>query len=380
MTSSLKRNTAQILDYNQLNSWIRSDVTPFLLDRLPLIYVFLSGVGFSFQTLFVKLLAQQNYTASFTIVFYRGVIQCLLSGWFVYFNEERLAGNGPKICGNTTRITVILVLRAIAGFGSTGCTFLALEMIPLGDGTVLSMMSPLVAAIGCYLVLGEPWRLTEFIATIVALFGALLVAKPPLIFGSDDSETQDSQSSRYFYLGVFVALAASFCGGMAYTCIRLLGTTAKMPWANVLFAQGLGQLILGPPVAIILGQRFLQWFTWTQIGLISGAGLMGAICQVGMTIGMQREKGATVTAMRMSDVVFSFLWQSLFTKESVSLLSVFGAFIITASILMMVIFKQKNVVLDASSGNVELGSTRKDIAYEFVPSKDKDIEHENNMN
>jgi len=34
-------------------------------DRLPLIYVFLSGLGFSIQTVIVKILSEDSYHASF---------------------------------------------------------------------------------------------------------------------------------------------------------------------------------------------------------------------------------------------------------------------------------------------------------------------------
>ena len=74
--------------------------------------------------------------------------------------------------------------------------------------------------------------------------------------------------------------------------------------------------------------------------MLAAGGIIGAVSQIMMTLGMQREKSAAATAMRMSDVVFGFVWQSLFTQDPVSILSVTGAVLVASSILIVVVFKQ----------------------------------------
>lgn len=44
--------------------------------------------------------------------------------------------------------------------------------------------------------------------------------------------------------------------------------------------------------------------------------------------------------MRMSDVVFGFIWQTLFTSDEVTKMSVAGAILVSLSVLMIVFFKQ----------------------------------------
>lgn len=147
----------------------------------------------------------------------------------VFITIDRRNTNGqPKIFGDNNRVQSILFLRSIAGFIGIAFAFLALELIPMGDSTVLMMLSPLIAAILGFFILGEPWHLAEFCATVVSLVGAVLVIKPPFLFGMNDSN-----SSGYFFLGVFFALIAAVSAGFAYIFVRILGTTAKMPWANV---------------------------------------------------------------------------------------------------------------------------------------------------
>ena len=69
---------------------------------------------------------------------------------------------------------------------------------------------------------------------------------------------------------------------------------------------------------------------------------------------MQREKSAAATAMRMSDVVFGFVWQSLFTQDPVSILSVTGAVLVASSILIVIVFKQKSPPEKSCERDVEL--------------------------
>ena len=60
-----------------------------IYSRLPLIYVFMSGLGFSIQTLIVKLLSERGFKGSFACVLARGVFQLVMSSMFIYFDSER---------------------------------------------------------------------------------------------------------------------------------------------------------------------------------------------------------------------------------------------------------------------------------------------------
>jgi hypothetical protein len=62
-----------------------------------------------------------------------------------------------------------------------------------------------------------------------------------------------------------------------------------------------------------------------------------------MTVGMQREKSASASAMRMSDVAFGFLWQAIFTSDNINLLSAIGAVMVMAGVMVIVIYKQVEV-------------------------------------
>ena len=297
---------------------------PAVINYWPLFLVGLSGLGFSIQTLFIKILADElAFPGSFQIIFCRGCTQCILAAGFMYFERE----NKQPVFGRTRETQILLMMRSLFGYGGIAFAFLAVEHLPIGDATVLVMLSPLFASIVSYFVLGEPWRLGEMVSTLVSLVGVAAVSRPAYLFGADASA--DS-------MGVVYALLASVTAGFAYTSVRMLGTTHAMPWSNVCFAQSLGQIFLSPPSLLLSGQQFSIFLPPRVFFLVFTAGLIGAFSQIVMTIGMQREKSALATGMRMTDVVFGFIWQALFTNEAVSTLSLGGAFLVVLSVFILV--------------------------------------------
>lgn len=319
-----------------------SSLASFIQERIPLIYVFLSGIGFSLQTLIIRVLVERGFRGSFYCVFCRGLVQIVIVSFFIYFDEDRIKGVGPNLFGNSYRVKWILFLRSFTGYGSIACAFLAAEYMSIGDSTVLVMMSPLIAALLGYWILGEPWRLPEFIGTVLSVIGAVFVVKPPFLFGNLVTRASglDDVNGGKFYTGVFFALTSAVCAAFAFIFIRILGTTAKMPWANICFAQAIGQLTLSPPSLFLYGERFEYKLPLVDYILIFSGGFIGAWSQIAMTLGMQREKSATATAMRMSDVLFGFIWQLAFTSDHASVFSVVGAMLVTCSILIIVILKE----------------------------------------
>lgn len=314
---------------------------------VPMFYVFLSGLGFSIQTLFVKLLFDTGFHGSFQLVLARGVIQLVLASFFIHRNAKAASISEDssnsvtqtKLCGPSRKVAMLLTMRSVIGYGGIAFAFLSVERLPIGDSTVLVMLAPLFSAIGGLVFLGEPYMIPEMVGTFVSLVGAVLVARPSFLFHSTDRSEPSPDS-----LGVIYALFGSVASGGAYVLVRILGTTAKMPWANVCWAQSWGQILLSPPFQIIAGQPFRLDLSVYQFTLIFLGGFIGAWSQVAMTVGMQREKSATATAMRMSDIIFGYIWQVMFTDDTANWLSILGAFLITFSVLIIVAYKKTDTV------------------------------------
>ena len=306
-----------------------------ITSRWPLILVFLSALGFSIQSLIIKVLFQQGYSGSIQCVFARGIIQLTLSILIIINDPDRISKKAPPLFGATRFVTVMLFLRSLFGFGGVAFSFLSVEYLPIGDSTVLQNLSPVFATIGSYFALGESWRLPEFIATVIALVAAVLVARPTFLFGGNEHSGDAADP-----WGLFFAFMAAATAGGAYLCIRILGTTARIPWPNILFAQSLGQVFLSLPAMYFFGEELKLNLTSYELFLIFSSGLMGTLSQIAMTVGMQREKSANATVVRMSEVLFGFLWQVAVTNEQINVLSVIGSILIASGVMIIVIFKQ----------------------------------------
>ena len=343
---------------------------------VPLFLVFISGLGFSIQSLTIKKLEEDTeYSASFQLIFVRGASQLIMALYFIYSDEENMAKSEPF--GTTPYVQRIMALRSLVGYGGIAFAFLGIENLPLGDATVLVMLSPLFASIFSFFVMGETFGKAEASAILISLTGVVLISRPSFIFGGDQSLP---------IVGVMYAMIASVCAGAAYTSIRLLGTTAKMPWANVCLAQAIGQVVLSLPSAYIAGQK-LKWLTLSSeqwLGIF-GAGFLGCWSQIAMTVGMQKEKSATATGMRMSDVFFGFVWQVLFTSENVlNPLSVFGACLVVSSIFVLVFSKSMGPaavptatsrLADGVSTDVEMATKAHGEVYSALRSELSESEH-----
>ncbi len=69
----------------------------------------------------------------------------------------------------------------------------------------------------------------EFLAALISLTGASFIIKPQFLFGSDLGNNLYPLS----FDGIVVALLGAVFASSAYVLVRMLGTTAKMPWPNV---------------------------------------------------------------------------------------------------------------------------------------------------
>jgi drug/metabolite transporter (DMT)-like permease len=288
---------------------------------------------------------------------------------FIYLDKTRVNGQngrGRSIFGDTHYVRLLLFVRSVVGYVALAFSFLAVERMPLGDSQVLVMLSPVWASLGACCVLKEPWHLKEFSATTLSLLGACLVVKPPLLFGE--------ASAPIDLPGTSFALLSSFSAAASFICIRVLGTTAKMPWTSVCLAQAMGQVVLSVVVLLCMRRDAQLRLSAWHMGLVLGGAFVGAWSQILMTIGMQREKSAAATSMRMSDVVFAFLWQSIFTSDRASLLSISGACLVAGGIMLIVVSKKEAPTSTSTETSTETSAsstsscTCEDVDGKFLPS------------
>ena len=302
-----------------------------------LMYVGLSGVLFALQASCIKLAPQYEGGGTFEMVFARGICQMLGVGVTNAWLWSR--GEHPLPVRHWLGVTLYqakwLLARAVVGFGGIGFGFASVQRLPLGDQSALNFTSPCVAVLVAWLTLGERAGRIELIGLGGALVGAVLVARPPMLFGAADGGVLAPLDQ----LGVSLALLGSLSAGSVVVIIRKLAQ--KLHWSVVLLWQALGQMLIAPLVAVAVGERFhapggaLLWL------MVVGGGF-AFFAQVLLTKGLAAEKVGPASAMRSTTVLSSFVLQAVLTpSEPVQPLSVVGALIITAAIVLILLNKAR---------------------------------------
>lgn len=119
-----------------------------------------------------------------------------------------LKGEKPKKLDKTA--WGFLFLRSFFGTVGILCNFYAVDHLLLADASILNKMSPFFAIFCSYFLLKEKIPFQKILLVLGAFVGALFVIKPSF--------------SGKEMLPALIGLFGGFAAGLAYTCVRKLGT------------------------------------------------------------------------------------------------------------------------------------------------------------
>ena len=247
----------------------------------------------------------------------------------------------------------LLVLRGFSGFFGIFGMWYSMMYIPLADATVITFLSPGVAGIVCYFALREPFTRVEQLATLVALFGVVLIAQPATLFSSSDEgsdeadhgvgEEETSGQDRLKAIG-FAMLGV--CGAAcAFTCIRTIGKRAH-PIISVNYFGAVCTFICASALIICplldIGQPEIRWITPTSVKqwlLFLLLGSSGFIMQYLLTCGLSADKTNKANAMVYTHMLFAVCVDRWVFHHSMGLLSVAGCSLILGSAITVMAMK-----------------------------------------
>ena len=121
--------------------------------------------------------------------------------------------------------------------------------LPLAEATVITFLAPMLAGYICHVLIKDPFTRTEQLASLVALAGVILIARPLSLFGpaapttaavtapethTNSTTTPDPTSPALDagatpaqrLLAISVALLGVLGGAAALASIRVIGTRA----------------------------------------------------------------------------------------------------------------------------------------------------------
>ena len=274
-------------------------------------YMIISSFAFSLMHLCVKAMP---HIPVFELVFFRSLGSLLITFFYLNKNRTPIFGNNKKV----------LFARGLFGTIGLSLFFITLQNIPLAGAVIIQYLSPVFTTLFAVIILREHVKKTQWIFFVLAFTGVCLLK------GFDVS----GQISYYF---VLIGIASACFSGLAYNCIRYLRTTE--PTLVVVFYF---PLVATPIMGV------LSFFNWVKPqGLdwvyILALGVVTQVAQVFMTKGIQSDSAGNIMTYKYVGVLFAFIYGYFIFKETYSLLSVIGIFLLLSGVILNAVFKNKQV-------------------------------------
>ena len=202
-----------------------------------------------------------------------------------------------------------MIWRTVAGTAAMCCTFYALAVLPLAEGTALFNLTPLFVALLGWIMLRERVSPRVLVALVGAFAGVVVVLHP----------------SAELALGGLVAVAASAFAAVAMISLRRLGATETAEAVVVHFSLWAG---------IATGLASIADFvvpSWLDVAVMVGAGISATVSQLWMTRAYALDRAARVGGGSYLTIVGSTGIGVVVFGEALSLWTTLGIAIILGS-------------------------------------------------
>ena len=274
--------------------------------------IIIAGFGFALMSLFVKL---SGDLPSMQKGFFRNIIAVFISS--IPLIKHWKVINIPR------NNTGWLVLSSRSVFGTIGLVlnFYAISHISLADSSIIQKLSPFIIIILSYIFFKEEMTRFQVFAIIIAFIGITLIIKP--------------SGNNIISMGALAALLGALCAGIAYTCVRYLGTHNISGEFIIFFFSSLSSLMLLP--YLILDYRTMTYY---QLLMLLLAGISATIGQYGVTFAYKFAAAKNISVFDYSQVLFSGIFGYMFFGEFPDFQSLIG-YIIVISVGIVLVLRSK---------------------------------------
>ena len=274
--------------------------------------IIIAGFGFALMSLFVKL---SGDLPSMQKGFFRNIIAVFISS--IPLIKHWKVINTPR--NNTGWL--VLISRSVFGTIGLVLNFYAISHISLADSSIIQKLSPFIIIILSYIFFKEEMTRFQVFAIIIAFIGIILIIKPS---GND-----------IISMGALAALLGALCAGIAYTCVRYLGTHNISGEFIIFFFSSLSSLMLLP--YLILDYRTMTYF---QLLMLLLAGISATIGQYGVTFAYKFAAAKNISVFDYSQVLFSGIFGYMFFGEFPDFQSLIG-YVIVISVGIVLVLRSK---------------------------------------
>ena len=274
--------------------------------------IIIAGFGFALMSLFVKL---SGDLPSMQKGFFRNIIAVFISS--IPLIKHWKVINIPK---NKTG-WLVLISRSVFGTIGLVLNFYAISHISLADSSIIQKLSPFIIIILSYIFFKEEMTRFQVFSIIIAFIGIILIIKPS---GND-----------IISMGALAALLGALCAGIAYTCVRYLGTHNISGEFIIFFFSSLSSLMLLP--YLIFDYRSMSLY---QLSMLLLAGISATIGQYGVTFAYKFAAAKNISVFDYSQVLFSGIFGYMFFGEFPDFQSLIG-YIIVISVGIVLVLRSK---------------------------------------
>lgn len=271
-----------------------------------------AGFGFALMSLFVKL---SGDLPSIQKGFFRNIIAVFISS--IPLIKHWRVINIPR--NNTGWL--VLISRSVFGTIGLVLNFYAISHISLADSSIIQKLSPFIIIILSYIFFKEEMTKFQVFAIIIAFIGITLIIKP--------------SGNNIISMGALAALLGALCAGIAYTCVRYLGTHNISGEFIIFFFSSLSSLMLLP--YLILDYRTMTYY---QLSMLLLAGISATIGQYGVTFAYKFAAAKNISVFDYSQVLFSGIFGYMFFGEFPDFQSLIG-YIIVISVGIVLVLRSK---------------------------------------
>lgn len=266
----------------------------------------LASISFGIMNISVKFV---HHMPVGEVVFFRAVVQIILSIYILASNQQNPWGKNPKM----------LLMRGI--FGSVGlfCYFYTLQVMPLGNATVIHYLSPILTTLVAVALGDEKNHPLSYVFFAVCLAGVAIV---------------NGLSTQITTAGVLAGLGGALFSAFAYNTIRRL-KNLENPNVVVLYFP-----MVTLPLSLVSIPVFNEVWTWPQNSDWIWLLLTGVSTQAGqyfMTRAYQSDKTSTVSAVSYLGIIWSLSFGILLFDELYKPWQFFGVGLVIIGVIANVI-------------------------------------------
>ena len=274
--------------------------------------IIIAGFGFALMSLFVKL---SGDLPSMQKGFFRNIIAVFISS--IPLIKHWKVINIPR--NNTGWL--VLISRSVFGTIGLVLNFYAISHISLADSSIIQKLSPFIIIILSYIFFKEEMTKFQVFAIIIAFIGITLIIKP--------------SGNNIISMGALASLLGALCAGIAYTCVRYLGTHNISGEFIIFFFSSLSSLMLLP--YLILDYRTMTYY---QLSMLLLAGISATIGQYGVTFAYKFAAAKNISVFDYSQVLFSGIFGYMFFGEFPDFQSLIG-YVIVISVGIVLVLRSK---------------------------------------